>query len=301
MKKPAELLMCAPTYYDVDYVINPWMEGNVHAASKARAGVQWRGLYDELSKRAEVRLVEGVPGSPDMVFTANAGLRFGDEVALSRFQFAERQGEAAWFEAWLRGAGLTVREMPVGVPFEGEGDALWTVDGGRLWAGWGFRTALESHRLMEEWWGIEVGSLRLVDPRFYHLDTCFAPLPNGDVMYFPAAFDEASRQAIESYYPAARRVVVSEADATSFCCNVVSLGDELVMNHVSRELRGELEARGFHVCETPLDEFLKAGGAAKCLVMTLVSGQQDGSAYTDKTDRYGQGPGDAVRFECGVL
>jgi len=289
MKKLAELLMCAPTYYDVDYVINPWMEGNIHAASKARAGIQWRALFEELSKRAEVRLVEGVLGSPDMVFTANAGLRFGNEVALSRFQYAERQGEAAWFDAWFRGTGLTVREMPLGVPFEGEGDALWAVDGRRLWAGWGFRTALESHRLLEDWWGIEVGSLHLVDPRFYHLDTCFAPLPNGDVMYFPQAFDEASQKAIEAYYPAARRVIVSEEDASSFCCNVVCLGDELVMNHLSRELRVELAARGFQVCETPLDEFLKAGGAAKCLVMTLASGAQLRSDYTDKTDRYGQG------------
>jgi N-dimethylarginine dimethylaminohydrolase len=291
MKKVAELLMCAPTYYDVDYVINPWMEGNVHAPSKARAGMQWRALHAELSKRAQVRLVEGVLGSPDMVFTANAGLRFGSEIALSRFQFAERQGEAAWFEAWFRAAGLTVRTMPVGVPFEGEGDALWAVDGARLWAGWGFRTALESHRLLENWWGIEVASLRLVDPRFYHLDTCFAPLPNGDVLYFPDAFDEPSRRAIEAYYPASRRVIVSEADATTFCCNAVCLGSELVMNHVSRQLRGELEGRGFEVCETPLDEFLKAGGAAKCLVMTLASASRDASEYMDKTDKDGQRPG----------
>jgi N-dimethylarginine dimethylaminohydrolase len=269
MKKLAELLMCAPTYYDVDYVINPWMEGNVHHASKRRACEQWTALYQELSKRAEVRLVEPVLGSPDMVFTANAGLKYGNEVALSRFQFAERQGEAEWFEGWFAQAGLRVREVPMGMAFEGEGDALWAVDGSRLWGGWGFRTALESHRLLEGWWGVAVTSLRLVDPRFYHLDTCFAPLPNGDVMYFPEAFDQESRGEIEAYYPAWRRVVVSAEDASAFCCNLVCLGDELVLNHVSAELRGTLEGRGFDVCETPLDEFLKAGGAAKCLVMTL--------------------------------
>jgi len=162
-----------------------------------------------------------------------------------------------------------VVEMPVGVPFEGEGDAFWAVDGSRLWAGWGYRTAIGSHRILEEWWGVEVASLRLVDPRFYHLDTCFAPLPNGDVMYLPEAFDESSRALIEGYYAPERRVMVGEEDAVGFCCNVVCLGDELVMNHVSRELREELEGRGFEVVEMPLDEFLKAGGAAKCLVMTL--------------------------------
>ena len=261
--------MCAPTYYDVDYVINPWMEGNVHAASKVRACEQWTALHKELSARAEVRLVEPVQGSPDMVFTANAGLKFGNEVALSRFQFAERQGEAEHFEEWFAGAGLLVREMPEGMSFEGEGDALFAVDGSRLWAGWGYRTAIESHRLLEQWWGIEVGSLRLADPRFYHLDTCFAPLPNGDVMYFQEAFDEESRQRIEAFYPARKRVVVGEEDATAFCCNVVCLGSVLVVNRVSAGLRRELEGRGFEVVETGLDEFLKAGGAAKCLVMTL--------------------------------
>jgi ornithine--oxo-acid transaminase len=269
MKKPAELMMCAPTYYDVDYVINPWMEGNLHAASKKRACEQWRALHAELSTRAEVRLVEGVLGSPDMVFTANAGLKFGNTIALSRFQFAERQAEAGHFKGWFEQEGFEVEEMPAGVPFEGEGDALWALGGSRLWAGHGFRTALESHRLLEQAWGIEVSSLKLVDPRFYHLDTCFSPLPNGDVMYFPEAFDSASCEAIEAFYPAARRVIVQEADATSFCCNVVCLQDELVMNHVSADLRWNLERRGFTVVETPLDEFLKAGGAAKCLVMTL--------------------------------
>ncbi len=271
MKKLAELMMCPPTYYNVDYVINPWMEGNVHHASKARACEQWTALYRELSLRDAVKLVEPVVGSPDMVFTANAGLRFGEEVALSRFQFAERQGEARWFGEWFARAGYAVREMPVGMAFEGEGDALWSADGGRLWAGYGFRTAIESHRLLEDWWGVDVASLRLVDPRFYHLDTCFAPLPNGDVMYFPEAFDEASLEKIETYYPASKRVVVGAEDAANFCCNVVSLAEELVLNRVSEELREELQGRGFRLFETPLGEFLKAGGAAKCLVMTLAS------------------------------
>ncbi len=272
MKQQADLLMCTPTFYDVDYVINPWMEGNVHAASKARACEQWKALHAELSTRANVQLVEPVLGSPDMVFTANAGLKFDQRVALSRFQFAERQAEAALFHRWFDAAGYSVDVMPEGVSFEGEGDALWAVDMGDkpiLWAGHGFRTDLASHRLLEQWWNVEVRSLRLVDPRFYHLDTCFAPLPNGDVMYFPAAFDEASRVVLEMHYPKSRRVIVSEEDATKFACNVVCLEDELVLNQISSGLRSDLEGRGFRVVETPLDEFLKAGGAAKCLVMTI--------------------------------
>ena len=269
MKQPFDLLLCAPTFYDVDYVINPWMEGNLHAASKVRACEQWTALHAQLTQRANVRLVEPVLGSPDMVFTANAGLKCGNAIALSRFQFAERQDEAAIFHRWFDQANFEVREMPQNIAFEGEGDALWAVDDSRLWAGWGFRTALESHRLLEQWWQIEVNSLKLIDPRFYHLDTCFAPLPHGEAMYYPGAFDADSLAAIERQYPASKRIVVSEADATTFACNVVCLGDELLLNHISPDLRNDLQNRGYSVVEIPLNEFLKAGGAAKCLVMTL--------------------------------
>jgi len=63
--------------------------------------------------------------------------------------------------------------------------------------------------------------------------------------------------------------VVAEADALHFACNVVCIGKTLVLNLVSISLVDELERRGFTVRQIDLSEFLKAGGAAKCLVMTL--------------------------------
>src|ERR1700733_6582235 len=74
IKTRATFLMCPPNLYDVDYVINPWMIGNVHTSSQPRAAAQWRNLYEAISKIANVELIEPEPGSPDMVFTANAGL-----------------------------------------------------------------------------------------------------------------------------------------------------------------------------------------------------------------------------------
>jgi N-dimethylarginine dimethylaminohydrolase len=109
----------------------------------------------------------------------------------------------------------------------------------------------------------------LVDPRFYHLDTCFCPLSNGDVMYYPAAFDAESQKRIESRYSAAKRIRVSEADALRFACNAVNVGRTILLNQISAELSAELQSRGFHVIEVELSEFLKAGGAAKCLVLRL--------------------------------
>jgi len=262
-------LMCPPKLYDVNYVINPWMAGNVHRSSREQAAMQWERLHGALTKIAHVHLVEPQPGSPDMVFTANAGLVRDGIVALSSFHHPERQGEEPHFRRWFHESGYTVCELPRATPFEGEGDALFEADGSRLWAGHGPRTGEDSHWHLIDLWALEVVSLRLVDPRFYHLDTCFCPLSNGDVMYYPAAFDAESQKRIEARYASANRIRVSEADALRFACNAVNVGRTILLNKISPELSAELQSRGFHVIEVELTEFLKAGGAAKCLVLRL--------------------------------
>jgi N-dimethylarginine dimethylaminohydrolase len=265
----ATFLMCPPRLYDVNYVINPWMAGNVHASSQVRAAEQWQRLYEAVSSIAEVRLVEPEPGSPDMVFTANAGLERNGTVAISSFFHPERQGEEPHFRRWFHEAGYTVIDTPRATPFEGEGDALFSTDGTRLFVGYGPRTVASSHQALRKLWGIEVTSLHLIDPRFYHLDTCFAPLEGGYVMYFPEAFDRASREKIEAFYPVDKRIIVTEADAVCFACNAINVDSTIILNNISSGLRQQLESHGFDIIEVTLTEFLKAGGAAKCLVMKL--------------------------------
>jgi len=262
-------LMCPPTLYDVTYVINPWMADNVHRCCQRHAMQQWERLYAVMSKLSHVELVEPQPGSPDMVFTANAGLVRQGVVALSRFLHPERQGEEPHFRRWFDDSGYFVLEFPPATSFEGEGDALFEWDGSRLWAGFGVRTREASHRYLKQTWGAELVSLRLVDPRFYHLDTCFAPLFGGYVMYFPGAFDAASRSKIEANYPKEKCIPVEEADALRFACNAVNIGRVIIANEISDSLLSRLESHGFVVLQVELGEFLKAGGAAKCLVLRL--------------------------------
>ncbi len=266
--RPA-LLMCAPTLYEVDYVINPWMAGNVHASSRERATEQWQRLYEAVSSLADIQLIDPQPGSPDMVFTANAGLERDGMVVLSSFYHPERQDEEQHFRSWFSKAGYLVIDGPRETPFEGEGDALFSVDGERLWVGHGPRTLIESHRRLRDVWAVEVVSLHLTDPRFYHLDTCFAPLADGFVLYYPGAFDETSLKKIETYYPFEKRIVVGETDAIRFACNAINFGQTLILNTISDQLCNELQEKGFQPIQVDLSEFLKAGGAAKCLVMKL--------------------------------
>ena len=269
MTAPIRFLMCSPHHYEVDYVINPWMEGNIHRSSRDMAEQQWQGLYQLISAHANVELVKPQPGWPDMVFTANAGLILGKQVVLSRFLHPERQGEEPFFKAWFESYGYTVHELPKDLPFEGAGDALLDREGRWLWAGYGFRTELDAHPLAAQWLDIEVLSLRLMDERFYHLDTCFCPLTDGYLLYYPPAFDAYSNRLIEMRLPTHKRIPIGEADAVNFACNAVNIDRVVIMNKASAGLKQQLTELGFQVLETPLTEFLKAGGAAKCLTLRL--------------------------------
>ncbi|MCG9891487.1 MAG: TIGR00300 family protein [Thermosynechococcaceae cyanobacterium MS004] len=269
MTDSVRILMCAPSHYEVDYVINPWMEGNIHRSSREKATVQWNQLYEVLKTYATVDLVEPQPGWPDMVFTANAGLVLGDAVVLSRFFHPERQGEEPYFQQWFEAQGYKVYLLPKSLPFEGAGDALLDRAGRWLWAGYGFRSELDSHPYLAKWLDVEVLSLRLVDQRFYHLDTCFCPLTDGYLLYYPPAFDTYSNHLIELRVPPEKRIPIAEVDAVNFACNTVNIDRVVVMNQASEGLKKALGDRGFTVVETPLTEFLKAGGAAKCLTLRV--------------------------------
>jgi len=269
MTSSIRFLMCPPDHYDVDYVINPWMEGNIHKSSRDRAVEQWQKLHHVLKDHTLVDLVQPQPGWPDMVFTANAGLVLGKTVVLSRFFHKERQGEEPYFKQWFESQGYTVYELPKDLPFEGAGDALLDREGRWLWAGYGFRSELDSHPYLAKWLDIEVVSLRLMDERFYHLDTCFCPLNGGYLLYYPPAFDSYSNRLIEMRVPEEKRIAIAEADAVNFACNAVNIDSVVVMNKASDDLKARLIADGFQVIETPLTEFLKAGGAAKCLTLRV--------------------------------
>jgi len=269
MTEKISFLMCAPDHYDVDYVINPWMEGNIHKSSRDRAVEQWNKLYHIIKDNAIVDLVPPQKGWPDMVFTANAGLVLGNNVVISRFYHKERQGEEPYFKEWFEKQGFTVYELPKDLPFEGAGDALLDREGRWLWAGYGFRSELDSHPYLAKWLDIEVLSLRLTDDRFYHLDTCFCPLTGGYLLYYPPAFDSYSNRLIEMRVPAEKRIPIEEPDAINFACNAVNINSIVIMNKASEYLKQKLANVGFQVIETPLTEFLKAGGAAKCLTLRV--------------------------------
>ncbi len=269
MADRARVLMCPPTHYEISYVINPWMREELGNTSALDAMREWEGLRFALSVLADIEVMAAQPGLPDLPFTANAGLVLENVFVSSRFKNVERRGEEAHNIAWFEAQGFEIRALPETITFEGAGDALFDRAVPRLWMGYGHRTDLAAASALAMLLSVETIPLGLVDPRFYHLDTCFCPLSRGHVLYFPAAFDAAARAAIEARIPAQQRIAVDEADALTFACNAVNIGDVIVLARASAVLRAALENAGYRVVETPLGEFLKAGGSAKCLTLRV--------------------------------
>ncbi len=263
------LLMVPPDHYGIDYVINPWMEGNVGRADQLLAIEQWRTLRQKLSNLVEIVILDPSPGIPDMVFTANAGLVAKGIAVPSRFYYRERSPEEARFTPFFESQGFALHPLPGGFSFEGAGDALFDLTRPLLFAGYGFRTALESHPHLAASFDVEVVSLRLVDPRFYHLDTCFAPLPDGGLLWYRGAFDHRSNELIESLIPLGDRIEINEEEALQFVANMVIVRDRVFLSSCSGGLCERLSKRGLTVEVTELTEFIKAGGSARCLTLPL--------------------------------
>jgi N-dimethylarginine dimethylaminohydrolase len=260
-----QILMCEPVHYRIAYEINPWMRRSNRVVGP-RALEQWRRLREcvtDLGVRLE--LVEQAPDTPDMTFTANAGVVLGNRFIPANFRFPERQLEEEHFIRWFRERGYTVETIHYPHFWEGEGDVL--PGEGRVFAGYRFRTEFAALDHLEEVLEQELVRLELADERFYHLDTCFAPLGNGRAMFEPAGFTAAARATLAEHFD--DLIAVDHVESLRFACNALVVDEHVVMNTGCPTTAEALRERGLVPVETPTDEFIKAGGSVKCLTLML--------------------------------
>jgi len=259
------ILMCPPDFYGIHYEINPWMDMS-RQAEHAVAVEQWQALYQRiLEVGAEVSLLEPVQGLPDLVFTANAAMIFRRQALLSRFRHRQRQGEEPYNRRWFEDHKFDIVDVPENFSFEGAGDALFCGD--TLYAGYRMRSDAAGHQQIGRMIGCRVIPVELIDARYYHLDTCFCPLADGEAIWYPPAFDEYGQRAIREHVKCL--IDVQQSEAERFACNAVVIGKRVITNTGCNHLHSSLSKRGYEPIATPLDEFVKAGGSAKCLTLRL--------------------------------
>ncbi|MDH6113606.1 N-dimethylarginine dimethylaminohydrolase [Kitasatospora sp. MAP12-15] len=267
--RPRRYLMCRPTYFEVTYSINPWMDP-AKPVDTDLAVAQWEQLLTlHRSLGHQVELIDPLPGYPDMVYAANGATVVDGRVLGVRFRNAERAAEGPAYLEWFRARGYQELCDPVHVN-EGEGDFLATA--GWLLAGTGFRSTPEAHAEAQEFFGQPVISLELVDPRFYHLDTALTVLDGDEIMYYPEAFSAGSQAVLRRLFPDA--ILVSEADAEVFGLNAVSDGLHVILPEAATGVMGQLRERGFRPIGTDLSELLKGGGSAKCCTLVIRDSSQ---------------------------
>lgn len=265
-----KILMCRPTYFKVAYEINPWMSKKIMADNK-NAFKQWNSLKSTIEKcGAEVELVDPVDGLPDMPFTANAALLRKNKAYLSHFKYVERQGEREHFKKWFEKKNFEVHGDE-SLSFEGAGDALFAGD--KLFAAYGFRTEARVYNDILKKFSddnnntdIQLILCELIDPHFYHIDTCFCPLDDKTAIWNPFAFREEARKRMENEI---ELLAVPKKEADNFACNSVVIGKNIITPSRCEETGKMLEKRGFEVHNVEMTEFLKAGGACKCLTLAL--------------------------------
>lgn len=255
--------MCPPEHFDVTYRINPWMDPT-RPADARRALRQWeslRRLYE--AHGHSVQTIAPVAGLPDMVYAANSALVLDGRALLSRFRHPERRDEEAPYETWFRDHGLTV--VKARHIHEGEGD--FAVADETILAATGFRTSTEAHAEVAATFDRPVLSLRLVDPRFYHLDTALCALDGEHIMYYPAAFDEDSVAKLRKRYPDA--IVARQGDALAFGLNATSDGSHVFLAEQATGLADQMDRAGYRPVPIDLSELGRGGGNVKCCTLEI--------------------------------
>jgi N-dimethylarginine dimethylaminohydrolase len=256
----ASVLMCPPCAFGIKYSINPWMDVQ-KPSDWGKAMLQWTSLVDAYDQSGvNVQLV--APGSdvPDMVFTANGGIVQGGRAVPAKFLHKERTGEEPRFRQWFSQNMYLLKMLPV--PFEGEGDCLRYND--TLLAGNGFRSSAEAYKQIAPWLKMKYVTLRLVDPRFYHLDLALAVV-NDTIIWYPGAMDAESNEALRGLGP--KTCELKEHEALSFCCNLFCHGEDIFLP-ASAIVPGAVEKMG-RIKRIDVSEFMKSGGGVKCMTLCL--------------------------------
>lgn len=272
-------LVVDPAYFEVAYAINPWMDPALWDTDPAGLRLASRIAFTDLTHAlrnagATLEILSGVKGVPDLVFPANAAVVLDGSAILARFRYPERQREEpilrrAFDALKQRGLLREVAELPEGQFQEGAGDFIWDEARRLFWAGYGPRSSIKGTAAVTEFFGEETAMLELATERFYHLDTCFCPLPGGEVLYYPPAFTPAALRTIKDHVPAWQLIEASDEDAARFCVNAVCVGSTIIMAEAADGLRRNLTERGYNLAEVNLAPFILSGGGAYCMTLRL--------------------------------
>ncbi|MDR9364754.1 MAG: arginine deiminase-related protein [Balneolaceae bacterium] len=273
MPVPSKVLMVKPTYFDVEYVINPHMKGQIGDVDKMQAQNEWNHLAEGFKELGlNVEILEGKEGLPDMVFCANQSLPFiGREgtkkAVMGIMKTDQRKPEVEAIENWFRTQGYEILHLDENKiqTFEGMGDAIWHFKRQLLWGGHGFRSSLNAYEQISDKLEVPVIALPLTDETFYHLDTCMCILNESSALIYPSAFSDEGLEMIRAMFENVITATKYEAEKLLAVNAVCPDGKNVFIQQGSTDVNKKLRDAGFSVHEFSTYEFLKSGGSVFCM------------------------------------
>ena len=285
----SRVLMSDAHYFSNEQPINPYY--HIESIDLIVAQAEHTHIRDMLTHAGvEVVQVPSPVSSQDGVYTANWGLVRGDRAVLARLPKA-RQAEQPHAKEVLESLGIEVTELPEGLRFSGQGDALPCGD--LLFCGSTYRSDTAAQEIVAETLGYRRLQLQTKpqlddqgrpvinvasgwpDSFYYDIDLAISVLrgpENGEkglIAYCPDAFVEESRQILEELTDV-EKIIVSEAEARqAFACNLVSTGEAVVMSANAPVFTEQLVAYGFTLLHPEINELVKGGGYIRCSTLTL--------------------------------
>jgi N-dimethylarginine dimethylaminohydrolase len=259
-----QVLMCKPDYFSVDYQINPWMQ--IGSVNKLKAKSQWNILVASLKKqKIRVNIIRQKKGLPDMVFAADQGIIKNKNLVLSNFHYMQRQNETNFYLKWFEKQDFTIHKLPKNYFFEGSGECLWL--GEKLLIGTGFRNSPNICKFLSKFLKREAICLELVNPKFYHLDTCVFVLNSDTVFYYPPALSPKSIKTLKSI--AKNLIQLQDNEANNFAANSITTDHHVILQRGNSNSANNLSSLGYKTVELDVSEFMKSGGGIHCLIQTL--------------------------------
>jgi N-dimethylarginine dimethylaminohydrolase len=277
-----KILISSAEYFSNRSPINPYYKNE--DVSIAKAAYEHQTL-EQAFRQAGVEVVK-VPApstSQDGVYAANWALVRGKKAVIANLPNA-RRSESAYAAKILRNLGYEVIRLPRNLKFSGQGDALPC--GKYLLAGSGYRSDPEAQALVAAELGLELVQLHAVpklddegnplvndssgwpDSFFYDLDLAVAVLRDDLIAYCPEALDAQSRAKIAALPLEKIEVSLDEA-RQGFACNLLSIGETVVMSSHAPQLQSALEQRGLKTILIDAPELKKGGGYIRCVSLTL--------------------------------
>jgi N-dimethylarginine dimethylaminohydrolase len=282
-EEPLKVLMCSPEYFDIVDVKNIHMEGNESLLNKDLALKQWNDLhavYKGLIAQniiTELNVIHGAVGCEDMVFCANQTFPWLNTLAqkvvwMSKMRHPSRRKEVPHFEAYFQTLGYTPKHFQVTPLFEGMGDTIPHPGKKLLYGGFGHRSDVSAYTELSEKLEVPIIALELINENFYHLDTCFVPLSETQVMLCKEAFTSEGLDLLRQSFEEIYEIPMDEAIAT-FCLNAHVIHNPINGHKVaiiqigSTVAKSILERCQYQVIEVETSEFMKSGGSVFCMKM----------------------------------